>query len=845
MKEIPALLLEENGVAARRRLEAILEHQPERTEEAAAIAAQLISTAYEQFHLKGVHDFHADMALSLPAVVTERIEQALGDKIKRTELWSHRLRGVTHERLVRECRDAIVAGDLKRAARRVLALFARARDEAEIDDFALYVARGMVELTHDHERALTVIGYAMKAGAEAGAAAALLADRFSHLAKEFKSVQFSQGDQAWQRQLTEAVLSLRAWLPGPMEAGEPDPAQVDKFYHELHAILRAGLIHKDRDDFIDALQVVMEYGPTDPPTVKNVASVEERMFLKLGPRAKLAAVRALARLGEIPALRRAVLSLTRDAEKEDRLRLLAAIMGALRHPEFYPYLKQELAQCKIGKVESERREEIIVEALGRISNPEAVELLTDRLAIAVKNRREPTYERRAYVLLTALGRIGRAKGLEPARRNQFVKKIIELVHGAERRLTFRAADALFSVRLGELSPELKDWAAEQTIEAMWGQPPQGAAATPGVNGWREPMVQILRRLGPDCLSAVMQAASKYVTHYGGASGALANALAEIGDARALPLLEDMLRCALLHQEDPGKSQRFEETVVDAASGEIRPLDRDDLVHTLLYTVYKIGGEKGQALVLDYADQIQAGRLESPGKETLAFLTDIKMRHGKIGQVMHYERPADMEMDHKALKNALADARGGMLTKKSTRIAAMAALGQARRAEGTLVLLEGLGDKDAMIASAAHTALAQFMRPLPKETDFSEFFGALLEKPGMLKGRLLERLLEFIRKEVPKNPPYDRLYERQVEIAIDDGALGHQLRAAAARPSPPGRQAEDGAGEGGSKTAGAENPDGAAGGGLTDLDKRRAYMQARREWIAGGKLGTPPKPPPGI
>ena len=30
--------------------------------------------------------------------------------------------------------------------------------------------------------------------------------------------------------------------------------------------------------------------------------------------------------------------------------------------------------------------------------------------------------------------------------------------------------------------------------------------------------------------------------------------------------------------------------------------------------------------------------------------------------------------------------------------------------------------------------------------------------------------------------------------------------------------------------------------LTDLDKRRAYMLARQEWIKGGKRGPEPTPP---
>jgi len=153
-----------------------------------------------------------------------------------------------------------------------------------------------------------------------------------------------------------------------MEAGEPDPAQVDKFYGEIHAIIRAGLIDKNRDDFIDALQAIMEYGPTDPPTSKNVARVEERMFLNLGPRAKLVAVRALARLGEIPALRQAVLAWPRRGQGGPAAPA-GGDHGRSAPPDFYPYLKHELAQCKTGKVESERREKSSSRRSGASATP--------------------------------------------------------------------------------------------------------------------------------------------------------------------------------------------------------------------------------------------------------------------------------------------------------------------------------------------------------------------------------------------------------------------------------------------------------------------------------------------
>jgi hypothetical protein len=112
--------------------------------------------------------------------------------------------------------------------------------------------------------------------------------------------------------------------------------------------------------------------------------------------------------------------------------------------------------------------------------------------------------------------------------------------------------------------------------------------------------------------------------------------------------------------------------------------------------------------------------------------------------------------------------------------------------------------------------------------------------------LLDRFLEFIRHEVPKNPPYDRLLERQVEIAIDDGAVAHQIRGAAARGIDPAQKTEAGTDQRFPKDSEtgfigdrlSERPPEA----LTELDKRRAYLQARREWIASGKVGTPPQPP---
>jgi hypothetical protein len=191
----------------------------------------------------------------------------------------------------------------------------------------------------------------------------------------------------------------------------------------------------------------------------------------------------------------------------------------------------------------------------------------------------------------------------------------------------------------------------------------------------------------------------------------------------VPLLERMIRCAIHHQDEPSKSKLFSEKKFDVASGELRELDRDDLVHTLFYTLRQVGPDQSIKIILDYADQVQAGRLAAPGQQTINFLLDHKLKYGALDKVAEYQ--PDVPLDEKEFKSALSDARGGLLTKKTTRIAAMVILGQSRRPEAVTVLLDGLGDKDSMISSAAHTALAQFLHPVPSEKKFAEFLDVFL------------------------------------------------------------------------------------------------------------------------
>ncbi len=776
-------------------------------------AAQALAELYDGFATAPVEAFVAEGA-PLANEAIEAIGERLGAPLARTRHWRETLPGVTRERLARECRRAIVTRDFKEATRLAAALLALAGDDEErLVAHARYLSSALATLYRDRDRAAQVIEMLSKATP----AARHVAEHFAFIVRRGGDQQaFETGEHEWRRQQLEAVVSLQAFLPTPTEAGEPEPVQVERFESECRSLLRAALGQSQPEQFIDALTILLEYCPAEASRVANAAGVEDRMFVRLGPRARLTSVRALARLGESAPLRRELLALVGQPAGQGRLALMSGIFGGLRHSDFLPYLRQQLAE-----VETERDEELVVDALSRVGSPEAVELLLDRLAFVIRRTTEPVFERLAYMQLAALGRLARGRGLETGLRNRIVRRVMELSESEARHLAFTAATEMVSVRVTDLDPDLRGWAARKIVAAMWGPEPAYAGAVgAGAAGWRAPMVGALVRLGPEVLPAVLEEAAVHGVRYSGAMGALAEVLQAIGDERALELLGSMVRVAFLHREDPRQAQLMGEKIRDAATDQMRPLDRDDVIHTLLYTIQKIGNQAGTSLLLEFADQVQAGRLESPGTQTNGLLLDVKLKDGSLGEVSRRAEPTPAPaVDEAQWRAALSTANGWLLTPREKRIAAMVLLGQSRRPEAVPVLLRQLGARDRMVASSAHAALAVFLNPLPALSDYEDFLLRILENQQQLKGQLLDRLIEFIGREIPKRPPYDRVFERALESSIDDGQLLHRLRAAMRRdaPAPPRPELQ---------VKSVESP-AEAPSQLSELDRRRAQFHARK------------------
>ncbi|MCL5269197.1 MAG: hypothetical protein M1457_01240, partial [bacterium] len=398
MKQVQALLLEGQGEAARRRLGALLREYPDKTAAAADAVARLLTAAYDQFYIQPVHDFCSDLETDLPALVTERVRRDLESRIRRTNFWRDSLWGVTRERLGRECRAQIVTHHAREAAARAEALFERARNDAELEENCLLLATALAELHRDRPQVQAMIEFLAHSKGPGQQVVPLFARRLNKAIEDYGTSQYESSNQAWLRQQIEAISALLGYLPPPTEADEPAPEAIDRFHEEIHAVARAGLARGNMDDLIDALIVLSEYCPSDPQVVQNVAGAEDRMFIRLGPAARAVAVRALARLGEQEPLRRRMLELAASPHGagQDRLKMLTAVIGGLRHEAFGDYLRQALAGARV-----EREEGWIVDAMSRLATPAVADELIERLRAALRKCHDPAQERRAYLLLTA------------------------------------------------------------------------------------------------------------------------------------------------------------------------------------------------------------------------------------------------------------------------------------------------------------------------------------------------------------------------------------------------------------------------------------------------------------
>jgi len=227
------------------------------------------------------------------------------------EEWSKRLSRLTHERLARECRARVVLKDLKGAYRHIIRLLERSDDdESTLSKNTGLLARALSDLQHDRDSIQKIIQLLSRTGGRTAGAVSSLIDQYNRLIREPRTGRFEESNQVWLREITESSLILKEYLPDANATGQPDEADVHRFLAEINVLLCANGLRRDKDDIIDVLMIILEYCPIDEAQVKNLAGSEERVFIRLGPRARLTAVRAIRQLGGSESLRKNVIALS-------------------------------------------------------------------------------------------------------------------------------------------------------------------------------------------------------------------------------------------------------------------------------------------------------------------------------------------------------------------------------------------------------------------------------------------------------------------------------------------------------------------------------------------------------
>jgi hypothetical protein len=194
-----------------------------------------------------------------------------------------------------------------------------------------------------------------------------------------------------------------------------------------------------------------------------------------------------------------------------------------------------------------------------------------------------------------------------------------------------------------------------------------------------------------------------------------------------------------------------------------------------------------------------------------------------------------EVSDRELQEALSQAKPGMLKKPVKRIPAIALLGRSRRPEALGVLLQCLGDKEALVFRAAETALEQYVSPPPPPEKYEPFLLALFEDERLHPRRRPGAIAGSDRAELSQARALQRDFPargRAVHFRRCDGSPARVLHESRSR----GRRRSCGAeGNGG-------EPPSAYDARMAELEKKRVYLEQRRQWIQSGKQGPPPEPP---
>ncbi|MCB2156654.1 hypothetical protein KQI84_17395 [bacterium] len=831
--------------------------------ETAIEIAKAVGQVYRDLISDPVHEFIGLAEQKLGPEAGGLVGKAVGRLIKMTEQWEPRLRSCYEERMARELRDFVRSKNWNEALGNVEALCRPVRGgDDELRQRALYVGNVLGTCLNHPKEADHLLKLVAKDPEAYGVTHRLVSemqeakdDRHSRM----MATQVDNIENQWTQTLRSTQVDIMQLMPPRNEMGDPSEENLRDVGDIFRSILRVPIMKRETDLLVDATLLLVDFTPKELAYAAAASGVEGRSYTELGFRARKTIALVFSSLGENPFFTQLYGQWAEDQLETRYAGQVIEFMGAIRCDDYAPFLADLWQRRSYKHLRSE-----LATALANLASPESADLMLNELkTLTTKRVIDPAAMREAERLLAGLGRIVRSPRTDDKVRRHIVSKTLSMMPRDNIKLSNEAVMQVLSARPDVLSDAQRRWAIDRLVDALW-VPDQSTEMTRGEDradnflGARNPIMKALKNIGtqdPDHLYAGLERQS---ARYSGAMMAAAEILEEIHDPRSVQVLQKMLLTASMHDEERELPTQ-KETYWDPAEQRRKPLTKQMVTSSLVESLGHIGTPDAKKALQNLQQQVQMGRVKSFGKQAEELL--VKTVGAPMGTASEHagsdapdeqsesRKPEKADPDEvKKLIKAISASHffKGSAKRAQAKIMALVRLAQIKSVDALDAIAKNLADKDPMVASAAISALADYGGPgqpgYMVELVMEKVFEALEHKDPAMR----QSATKLLRELGPNRPEIRR---RVVEYAktIDDQKIKLRLKMAMedTTGSPvdengrvvqlPDEEKEEAQDYQKSLQAASER---------RDLDLKREYFERRRAWIAGGKEGPPPQPPPG-
>lgn len=821
----------------------------------AASLGKIVDEQYRDFQVEAVHAFRERIEKSLPLPSVEAIFAPLKDDWEATQNWNLRLDEIAGERLADGFIGRVKANDMPGAEAVAADLIQNVPAEfrAQRARFIGHMLGGLVaEKDRADKLVKSISRNPMKFGLDPMSATDVEEEYARGVAGAAKRDRTS-GVSAGKQQLTESIVELSRSLPGRNVIHAVTPEEIQNFERQVRAIVRCCLMSPGHDKFNEATLLFVEFSPKEVSAAGALAGVEQRLYATLGRTARLVASQVLEDLGKHAKVFVPYLAFTQRNLRSKNGRYAVETLGLLKNPSSTMLLINMLND----KNNPARTETVF--SLANMGTEAALEPLVKILSQNLKGKvvdGEP--RRESFTLISGIGRAVRATK-DPATKSKIITQVVKILPKDDMEFPVRAVLNFFTGSQEGIEPTVLNWAAQVAVTAIWSvdRPELARAGKGQALGFRQPLIDLLGRLKPYALPTINETAIRLAKNYSGAYLAIGEFYAKNPDPSGVEVIRQLLFNMALH-DDTRKSEYNQQKVFDPETETEVELTKDRVIASLAYALDKINTDEANEVMSDIFQKIKNGQLPQPGVETADVLMRAHEKWEKEGKANLAKRqtanggsstgakepqtttPEDLEH----IKDL--EARYLMAGKRRTKkVAAMLALAQRKILPAVKVIVNHLADKDLMIASAAFSAVQDYaVPPHPQVAKVlaNELGEAILSGSNELKVKAGDVLGKIGAGGSPYKEKLDELRGNPdlpiAARAVLDKLSGTTAGAGGSRGGIAIDEEKLGAsGKFMPKAGGAQGSDY-----VSDMDKKRAYMQARQEWIRSGKRGPEPKAP---